>query len=156
MNYDDNNILKRIVRKELPCHLVYENAEVMAFMDIMPQSPGHTLVVPKHADTDITTSAEAAAVAAIKLVRLIAQAALTAFAADGIVVSQFNGKPAGQTIFHLHFHVIPVYDNSPLRAHARTQADSQALAEQAARLATALARVQSESVNNAVSQRALT
>jgi len=138
MRYDPNNILKRIVLKELPCHLVYEDTHTVAFMDIMPESPGHFLVVPKDADTDLTTSSEEAAISAIKLVRKIAKAALTAFDADGIVVKQFNRAPAGQTIFHLHFHVVPIYNNQPLNAHERHRADDELLATHAATLKLAL------------------
>lgn len=137
-SYDDDNILKRIIRKELPCHLVYENDQVTIFMDIMPQSKGHTLVVPKIADTDLITSSEATAVECIKWVRKVAQAALPAFGAAGVVINQFNRSSAGQTIFHLHFHVIPVYDNEVIRSHAREKQDAEVLAAHAKLLQASL------------------
>ena len=138
MTYDPNNILKRIVLKQLPCHLVHEDDHTMAFMDIMPESPGHCLIVPKEADTDLTTSSEESAVHAIRLVRKIAKAVIPAFHADGVIVKQFNRAPAGQTIFHLHFHVIPVYEKAALKAHHRERADDGELAKYALQLKTFL------------------
>jgi len=140
MSYDPNNILKRIVSKELPCHLVFEDEHTIAIMDIMPESKGHCLIVPKVANTDLTTSDEDTAVRAIKLVRKIASAAIDAFGADGVVVKQFNRAPAGQTIFHLHFHVVPVYQHQPLKAHERHRANDADLAAEAVLLKTALSK----------------
>ena len=116
--YDPDNIFAKIVRGEIPCAKVYEDANTLAFMDVFPQSRGHTLVISKtsHArnllDAD-TATLEALIVATQKVARGVKKA----LTPDGIVVTQFNGAPAGQTIFHLHLHIIPRFEGEPLRPH---------------------------------------
>ena len=105
--YDTNNIFAKILRGEIPAHKVYEDANVLAFMDVMPQAQGHVLVVPKAASRNILDADPATLGALIATVQKVAVAAQDAFEADGVTIMQFNEAPAGQSVFHLHFHVIP-------------------------------------------------
>ncbi|MEG1695982.1 MAG: HIT family protein [Acinetobacter sp.] len=107
MAYDDQNIFARILRGELPAIKIYEDDQVLAFMDIMPQADGHALVIPKTpAITLLDLPADAAAYT-IQVVQKIAKAIETALDAKGIVLMQLSGVAAGQTVPHVHFHLIP-------------------------------------------------
>jgi histidine triad (HIT) family protein len=139
MAYDANNIFARMVRGDIPCIRVHEDSETLAFMDIMPQSDGHTLVIPKVAGENLYDTPPASVAAAIRTTQRLAAAVQRAFAAPGLVVTQFNGAPAGQTVFHLHFHIIPVYASGGWRMHAREKADPKLLEAHAARIRAALA-----------------
>jgi histidine triad (HIT) family protein len=139
MAYDPDNIFARIVRGEIPCVRVHEDDATLAFMDLMPQSEGHTLVIPKRAGENLFDTAPEDAAAAIRTTQRVARAVKAAFSPPGLVVTQFNGPAAGQTVFHLHFHVIPVYAGAGLRLHAREKADASVLEAHAARIRTALA-----------------
>jgi len=136
--YDPDNIFARILKGELPCVKVYEDEHVLSFMDIFPQAPGHVLVVPREPARNALEMTDGALQAAIVRVKRIAQAVKTALAPDGIVLTQFNGAPAGQTVFHVHFHIIPRTEGEALGAHGGGQADMDDLADQAARIATAI------------------
>ncbi len=138
MAYDPNNIFARIVRGEIPCHKVYEDADTLAFMDIMPQSAGHTLVVPKAAGEDVFTTPPESVAAAIRTAQKVARAVNRAFSPPGIMIAQLNGPAAGQSVFHLHFHIIPRYAGKDLGIHAANPADPAVLAEHAARIRAAL------------------
>ena len=138
MAYDDNNPFARIVRGELPCIRVYEDADTLAFMDIMPQSEGHTLIVPRVAGENLIDTTPQAVAAAMLTTQRIARAVDQAFNPKGLVVTQFNRAAAGQTVYHLHLHVIPVYADGAPRLHARTQADFAVLETHAARIRAAL------------------
>jgi histidine triad (HIT) family protein len=138
MAYDTNNIFARIVRGEIPCHKVYEDDDTLAFMDIMPQAEGHTLVIPKNAGEDIHSTPPESLAAAVRTTQKIARAVKKAFGPPGIMVAQLNGPAAGQSVFHLHFHVVPRYAGKDLGLHATKQADPAVLAEHAARLRAAL------------------
>jgi len=107
MTYDTNNIFAKILRGEAPCHKVYEDEHTLVFMDIMPQTDGHTLVIPKEAAETILELSEDALAACIKTTKRMAQAAKDAFAAEGVSIMQVNGKAAGQTVPHVHFHIFP-------------------------------------------------
>lgn len=139
MAYDPDNIFARIVRGEIPCVRVHEDDATLAFMDLMPQSEGHTLVIPKRAGENLLDTSPADAAAAILTTQRVARAVKAAFAPPGLVVTQFNGPAAGQTVFHLHFHVIPVYAGAGLRLHAREKAEAAVLEAHAARIRAALA-----------------
>ncbi len=138
MAYDPNNIFARIVRGEIPCHKVYEDAETLAFMDIMPQAEGHTLVVPKAPGEDVFATPPEAVAAAMRTAQKVARAVNKAFAPPGIMIAQLNGPAAGQSVFHLHFHIIPRYAGKDLGIHAANPADSAVLAAHAARIRAAL------------------
>lgn len=137
MAYDPNNIFARIVRGEIPCHKVYEDADTLAFMDIMPQSAGHTLVVPKAAGEDVFSTPPEAVAAAVRTAQKVARAVNKAFSPPGIMIAQLNGPAAGQSVFHLHFHIIPRYAGKDLGIHAANPADPAVLAEHAARIRAA-------------------
>ncbi|QYY31873.1 MULTISPECIES: HIT family protein [Cupriavidus] len=136
--YDTNNIFAKILRGEIPCHKVYEDAETIAFMDIMPQSDGHTLVVPKEAAVNLFDLSEAGAQAAIRTTQRVARAVRQAFNPDGLSIGQFNGAAAGQTVPHIHFHIVPRYADQTLRGHARDMQDPDLLKKHAERIIAAL------------------
>ena len=138
MAYDKDNVFARIVRGEIPCHKVYEDADTLAFMDIMPQAEGHTLIVPKQAGEDIFSTPPDSLAAAIRTVQKVAGAVKKVFGPPGVMVAQLNGSAAGQGVFHLHFHVIPGHAGKEFRIHAAEQADHKLLAEHAARIRAAL------------------
>lgn len=129
--YDDANIFAKIVRGEAPCAKVFEDEASLAFMDVFPQSRGHTLVIPKHSPArNILDIAPAELGVLIQSVQKVTAAVKAALKPDGILVTQFNGAPAGQTIFHLHFHIIPRWTGEALGRHAAGQmADAADLAE---------------------------
>jgi histidine triad (HIT) family protein len=138
--YDGNNIFAKILRGEAPCVKIYEDDDVLAFMDIFPQSQGHCLVIPK-----ATTARNLVEFPADRLGKLfgavqkLTSAVIKALSCDGVIVTQFNGAPAGQTVFHLHVHVIPRYANLPLQPHhGGKPADTGVLRDQAAQIAAAL------------------
>lgn len=137
--YDNGNIFAKILRGEIPSHRVYEDEDVVAFMDVMPQASGHTLVVPKAPSRNLLDADPAVLAKVLPVVQTIARAAKSAFTADGITVIQYNEAPAGQTVFHLHFHVIPRHEGVPLKTHARGMEDGAVLAQNAAKLKAALA-----------------
>lgn len=138
MAYDPDNVFARILRGELPAHRVYEDALTLAFMDLMPQADGHTLIIPKaEAETILEIPAEALAALAITTQR-VARAVKKAFDAPGILIAQLNGRAAGQSVLHVHFHVVPRREGLDLRLHARDMADPGLLAEHAARIRAAL------------------
>ena len=138
MSYDPSNIFGKILRGEIPAHRVYEDATALVMMDIFPQSRGHTLIVPKAASRNLLDADPAALAAVIPLVQKVANAVKQATGADGIRLAQFNEAPAGQTVFHLHFHVIPVYEGVALGAHGGGKADDADLASLARDIAAAL------------------
>ena len=135
--YDADNIFARILRGELPCAKVYEDADVLAFMDLFPQSRGHLLVVSKTSRARNLLDVEPAALERLILgVQRLARAVRAALTPDGLVVTQFNGAAAGQTVFHLHFHVIPRFEHEPVRTHAQgAPADADTLAALARQIA---------------------
>lgn len=137
--YDGGNIFAKILRGEAPCIKIYEDADTLAFMDIFPQSPGHCLVIPKHVHARNLLDFPAERLSPLfETVQKLAKAVTVALQPDGVVVTQFNGAPAGQTVFHLHVHVIPRYANLPMQPHHQGKpADMDTLRDQAARIAAA-------------------
>ena len=138
MNYDTSNIFAKILRGEIPCHKVYEDEHTLAFMDVMPQADGHTLVIPKMPSRNLLDADPRALGALMASVQKVATAAKQAFGAEGVLIQQFNEPAAGQTVFHLHFHVLPRSTGVPLRPHTGTMADHAMLAEHAAKIRAAL------------------
>lgn len=139
--YDAGNIFAKILRGEAPCFKVYEDDHTLAFMDIMPQAEGHTLVIPKFGAADLFAMPRDALSATIITTQRVAAAVKDAFAAPGVMIAQLNGSAAGQTVFHLHFHILPRHEGIDLRMHARGMADRELLAAHADRVRAALARV---------------
>lgn len=136
--YDDQNIFAKIIAGEAPAIKIFEDDVAVAFMDIFPQSPGHCLVVPKEPARNLLDLSEDMAAKAIQRVQKLARAVEAALQPDGIVVTQFNGAPAGQTVFHIHFHIIPRWEDVPLGRHGGKQADMDELAAQARKITSFL------------------
>ena len=138
MAYDRNNVFARIVRGEVPAHKVFEDEHTLAFMDVMPQADGHTLVIPKAEAENLFDLPAPALAATILTTQRVARAVQKAFAAPGILIAQLNGRAAGQSVFHLHFHVLPRHEGLDLRFHARDMADPALLAAHAEKVRAAL------------------
>ena len=138
MAYADDNVFAKILRGEIPAHKVYEDESTVAILDVMPQADGHTLVIPKARAENIFDLDPEMAKAVITTGQRIAKALRASFEPDGIVLTQFNGPAAGQSVFHFHLHVIPRWAGQPLRSHGRGMADNDVLAGHAARIRTAL------------------
>jgi histidine triad (HIT) family protein len=138
MAYDRNNVFARIVRGEIPAHKVFEDEHTLAFMDVMPQADGHTLVIPKAEAENLFDLPAPALAATILTTQRVARAVQKAFAAPGILIAQLNGRAAGQSVFHLHFHVLPRHEGLDLRFHARGMADPTLLAAHAEKVRAAL------------------
>ena len=135
--YDSNNVFAKILRGEIPAARVYEDEHALAFMDVMPQSQGHTLVISKNParnlfDIDADDLAEL-----IRATQHVAKAVRKAFSPAGVRIAQFNEPAAGQTVFHIHFHIIPCYEGIPMRPHGSDMADKQLLEEHAAKIRAA-------------------
>jgi len=138
-SYDDGNIFAKILRGEIPSHRVYEDDHTVAFMDVMPQAPGHLLVVPKAPSRNLLDADPAVLAQTITVVQKLAHAAKEAFQADGIMIIQFNEPSAGQTVYHLHFHVIPRREGEPLAPHSGKMEDNEILKANAEKVRSALA-----------------
>lgn len=137
--YDDGNIFAKIIRGEMPSVKVYEDDHVLAFMDVFPQATGHTLVISKTDRARNLLDADDAALArVIAATKKVANAVKAGLKPDGIMVSQFNGAPAGQTVFHLHFHIIPRWEGVALGRHAEGMADVDELKALAAKITAEL------------------
>ncbi|MEH3092675.1 MAG: HIT family protein [Agrobacterium cavarae] len=136
--YDDNNIFAKILRGEIPCVKVYEDDHTLAFMDVMPQAPGHLLVIPKTGSRNILDADPDVLTKTIPIVQKLAVAAKEAFDADGIYVAQFNEPAAGQTVFYLHFHIVPRKDGETLKPHSGAMADVEMLKAHAEKIKQAL------------------
>ena len=137
-NYDDDNIFAKILRGETPSARVFEDDHVYAFMDAFPLAKGHTLVIPKHSTARNLLEEEPETLASLILgVQRIARAVRAALNPDGVLVFQTNGAPAGQTVFHLHFHVLPRWagDGPPGRHASGQMADLAELKALAAQIA---------------------
>ena len=139
--YDPNNAFAKILRGEFPSYKVYENENVLAFLDIMPRTPGHTLVIPKAAARNILDVSPEDFAHVARGAHRIAGAAMRAFKADGITVQQFSEAAGGQVVFHLHMHVMPRHDGIALLPPASRKEDTKVLEENAAKLMAALKNV---------------
>lgn len=136
--YDPSNIFAKILRGEIPSHRVYEDDAVVAFMDVMPQAPGHILAVPKAPSRNLLDADPAVLGPTMQAIQKLARAVMKAFDADGATVSQFNERAAGQTVFHLHFHIIPRHEGVALRRHAEGMEKPEVLAANADKIKAAL------------------
>ncbi len=139
MAYDTNNVFAKILRGEIPAHKVLEDDDVVVFMDVMPQAPGHTLVVPKGASRNLLDADDAVLAKLLPVAAKVARAVKTAFAADGVSVFQYNEPAGGQSVFHLHIHVVPRHDGIALKPHTGGMEDGAVLAANAAKIKAALA-----------------
>jgi histidine triad (HIT) family protein len=141
MSYDSNNIFAKILRGEIPAAKVYEDERTLSFMDAMPQSEGHTLVIPKTTARNLFEIEPAVLADLIKVTQHVAKAVRKAFNPAGMRLMQFNESAAGQTVFHIHFHIIPCYEGRDLALHARAFADKAVLAQHAERVKQALSQL---------------
>lgn len=135
--YDDQNIFAKILRGEIPSIKVLEDDETLCFMDIMPRTEGHCLVIPKTPCRNVLDATPAQLAACMVTVNKVAKACMTAFDADGITLQQFSETAGGQEVFHLHFHIHPRHDGLAMRPPG-TMGDMDAIKEHAARIAAAL------------------
>jgi histidine triad (HIT) family protein len=138
-NYDQSNIFAKILRGEIPCHKVYEDAKALAFLDIMPRAPGHTLVIPKAAARSILDVDPGDFAHVMTVSQRIAKISVNVFGADGVTLQQFSEPACGQVVLHLHVHVIPRKDGIALKPPASVKEAPEVLKDQAAKLAAALA-----------------
>lgn len=138
--YDPDNIFAKILRGEIPSVKVWEDDHVLAFMDVFPQSEGHVLVISKTSTAQTLLDIEAAALARLTTaVQRTARAVEKALRPDGFQIMQFNGEAGGQTVFHLHFHIIPRWRDRPMKGHGHApMADTAVLRALADRIAAAL------------------
>ena len=136
--YDPDNIFAKILRGETPSTRVYEDDAVLAFMDVFPQARGHVLVVPKAQARNLLDVEPAVLQALIVRVQTIARAVREALKPDGLTVMQFNGAAGGQTVYHLHFHIVPRTEGEPMGRHGGGMADQAELADLAAKIAARL------------------
>ena len=135
--YDTDNVFAKILRGETPSARVFEDDHVYAFMDVFPQAKGHTLVIPKHSTARNLLEEEPQVLETLILgVQRVARAVRAALKPDGLVITQFNGAVSGQTVYHLHFHIIPRWEGVPVGRHASggmaDPAELKALAERIA------------------------
>jgi len=138
MTYDNENIFAKILRGEMPAHKIYEDDETFAFLDIMPRTDGHTLVIPKTPARNLLDASPGQLLAVMKTVQMIARAAMKAFDAEGVLIQQFNEAAAGQVVFHLHFHVLARKQGVRLAPPRSDMEDQDVLAANAAKLRAAL------------------
>jgi histidine triad (HIT) family protein len=139
MGYDTNNVFAKILRGELPAQKVYEDAETLAFMDIMPRCTGHTLVIPKTPARNLLDANPAQLAACMKTVQKVSLAVMKAFDAPGVTLTQFNEQAGGQVVFHLHFHVMPRWQGKPLGPPAARSEKPEVLAANAEKIRKAMA-----------------
>ena len=134
MAYDPNNVFAKVLRGELPCHKLYEDDDTLAFLDIMPRSEGHTLVITKTQARDLFDISPDALAKVMAVVQKLAPQIRDAVGADGVLIAQFNGAAAGQTVFHLHVHIIPRKKGVELKPPEGKMADQAVLAATAEKI----------------------
>lgn len=139
MAYDTNNVFAKILRGEIPAQKVHEDDDVLVIMDVMPQAPGHVLVVPKAASRNLLDADPAVLAKLLPVVQRVARAVKEAFAADGVSLFQYNEAAGGQSVFHLHIHVVPRHEGVALARHAGGMEDAAVLAANAEKIRKALA-----------------
>jgi len=138
MPYDPNNIFAKILRGEIPCVKVHEDSKTLAFMDVMPEADGHVLVVPKEDAENILDLSPDGLSAMMATVQRVAKAVDKALAPDGILLKQYNRPAAGQSVFHVHFHIVPRWEDVPLAPHGKVMVEAARLEPIAAKIRSAL------------------
>ena len=138
IQYDDQNVFAKILRGEMPCHQIYEDDKTLAFMDLMPRGDGHFLVIPKAPSRNIFDIRPDDLAAVFSVVQKLAKIAVKVFNADGSTIQQFSEPAGGQVVFHTHVHVIPRFNDVPLRPHTGEIADQEILAEHAEKMKEAI------------------
>jgi len=143
MVYDTDNVFAQILEGKMPAHKVFENDQTLAFLDIMPVSLGHTLIIPKTKAENIFELENEPGSAVFITTKKLAHAIRASLKPTGLVLTQLNGTDAGQTVFHYHMHIIPVYEKTPLRMHGKEIEDSENLAKTAKIIEKAVAGIKS-------------
>jgi len=138
MPYDSNNIFAKILRGEIPCVKVYEDDHTLAFMDVMPEADGHVLVVPKESAETILDLSAAGMAAMMATTQKLAKAVDKALKPDGILLKQYNRPAAGQSVFHVHFHILPRWEGVAMAPHGKVMVDAAKLEPIAAKIRSAL------------------
>jgi histidine triad (HIT) family protein len=138
MTYDPNNIFAKMLRGEIPCVKVHEDNKTLAFMDAMPETEGHVLVVPKEAAENILDLSPDGMAAMMATTQKVAKAVDKALQPDGILLKQFNRAAAGQSVFHVHFHIVPRWEGMPMAPHGKVMVDAAVLEPIAAKIRSAL------------------
>ena len=138
MAYDSDNVFAKILRGEIPCVKVYEDEAALAFMDIMPRADGHVLVIPKKGARNILDIEPADLAALAPALTRVARAVKTGMGADGLTIQQFSEPAGGQVVFHIHFHILPRWNDVKLRPHTGAMADPKELERHAAKIRAAL------------------
>ncbi len=136
--YDPNNVFARILRGEIPKFAIFEDELTLSFLDIMPATEGHTLVIPKEQAETIFDLSPEGAEATIRTTQKVAAAVKKAFAAPGIMLVQLNGAAAGQSIPHFHFHILPRAAGLDMKLHGRAMVDAKILTPIAEKIRAAL------------------
>ncbi len=136
--YDPDNIFAKMLKGEIPCHKIYEDEDTLAFLDIMPRTEGHALVITKEPAADLFAVSPEGLAKLMAVVQKLAPRIKQAVGADGVLIQQFNGAAAGQTVFHLHVHIVPIKDGVPVKPHAGAMADPADLAATAEKIRMAL------------------
>jgi histidine triad (HIT) family protein len=138
MAYDPNNIFAKILRGEIPCVKVYEDDRTLAFMDVMPEAEGHVLVVPKEGAENILDLSSEGMATMMATTQKLAKAVDKALQPDGILLKQYNRAAAGQSIFHVHFHIVPRWEGVPVAPHGKVMVDAATLEPIAAKIRSEL------------------
>ena len=138
MAYDPSNIFAKILRGEIPAVKVYEDDRTLAFMDVMPEADGHVLVVPKEPAEDILDLSPDGLSAMMAAVQKVARAVDRALTPGGILIKQYNRAPAGQSVFHIHFHIVPRWEGVPMAPHGKVMVEASRLEPIAAKIRSAL------------------
>lgn len=125
--YDPDNIFAKILKGEIPCHKLYEDEDTLAFLDIMPRTEGHALVITKEPAMDLFGVSQGGLGKLMTVVQSLAPKIKKAVGAEGVLIQQFNGAVAGQTVFHLHVHIVPRKEGVPLRPEGAAMADPEGL-----------------------------
>lgn len=134
----DDTIFMKIVRREIPAEIVYEDDDTLAFLDVKPTTPGHTLVVPKKLASNIFDVEEETLAAVMRTVRKISPAVRDAVGAHGVHINSNHGEAAGQIVPHLHFHIIPRHSHNEFSFWPQKNYPSGAAAEIAEKIRQAI------------------
>lgn len=138
MAYDPGNIFAKILRGEIPCVKVFEDDLTLAFMDVMPEAEGHVLVIPREAAIDVLALSAQGLAAMMATVQRVARAIDAALKPDGILLKQYNREAAGQSVFHVHFHILPRWDGVAVAPHGKAMVGADRLEPIAAKIRSAL------------------
>ena len=138
LEYDNDNIFAKILRKEIPSVQVYEDEHTLAIMDIMPRADGHVLIIPKTSARNLLDASHEQLGQCLATVQKLARAVMKAFDADGVTLQQFNEAAGGQEIFHLHFHILPRHEGVKLRPGWQQAEDPERLKQHAEKIRQAL------------------